>query len=185
LKQKPLIKNSAKREIRMALSFPSNRIINISILTGTLVTIAIVLYMEHVMLLSPCGLCITQRVFVILCGLTCGIAAIHNPSFSIQRLYSYSAASFCVIGSYFSIRQIWLQNLPEDQVPACGPGLTYIYQNFPMIEMFNFLLKGDGNCAEVVFRFLGIFTIPQMALIAFCFLFSVCLYTALRNSNRL
>tara|TARA_Y100000385_G_scaffold126211_1_gene131265 strand:+ start:325 stop:864 length:540 start_codon:yes stop_codon:yes gene_type:complete len=179
-----LIKNSDKKEIRVAISFPSNRVINIGIFTGTLVTIAIVLYMEHVMLLSPCGLCITQRVFVILCGLTCGIAAIHNPSFSTQRLYSFSAASFCVLGSYFSIRQIWLQNLPEDQVPACGPGLTYIYQNFPMIEMFNFLLKGDGNCAEVVFRFLGIFTIPQMALIAFFFLFSTCVFTALRSASR-
>jgi disulfide bond formation protein DsbB len=179
------MKNSTEREIEMTISIHSNRVINLGIFIGTLVTIAIVLYMEHVMLLSPCGLCITQRVFIILCGLTCGIAAIHNPSLSAQRLYSYSASSFCVIGSYFSIRQIWLQNLPEDQVPACGPGLTYIYQNFPMIEMFNFLLKGDGNCAEVVFRFLGIFTIPQMALIAFFSLFSLCLYTALRSHNSL
>ena len=51
----------------------------------------------------------------------------------------------CVFGSYFSIRQIWLQNLPEEEVPACGPGLTYIMENFPFIEMLNFLLKGDGN----------------------------------------
>ena len=49
----------------MALAIPGNRIINIDIFLTTVVTIAIALYMEHVMLLSPYGLCITQRVFFI------------------------------------------------------------------------------------------------------------------------
>ncbi|MED6333036.1 MAG: disulfide bond formation protein B, partial [Pseudomonadota bacterium] len=84
-------------------------------------------------------------------------------------------------GSYFAIRQIWLQNLPEDQVPACGPGLTYIYENFPFIELLNFLLKGDGNCAEVQFRFFGLLSIPQMAMVAFVLLFSTCMYIAFRQ----
>ncbi len=64
----------------MALAIPGNRIINIGIFLTTVVTIAIALYMEHVVLLSPCGLCITQRVFFILCGLVCLAAAIHNPA---------------------------------------------------------------------------------------------------------
>lgn len=86
----------------------------------------------------------------------------------------------CVFGSYFAGRQIWLEHLPEDQVPACGPGLTYIYDNFPFMETLNFLLKGDGNCAEVLFRFLGL-SIPEMSMIAFIGLFSLFLYMAFRN----
>lgn len=134
------------------------------------------------MLLSPCGLCITQRVFVILCGLTCLASAIHNPGLQGQKTYALLAAAMTVFGSYFAIRQIWLQHLPEDQVPACGPGLSYIYDNFPFMETLNFLLKGDGNCAEVQFRFLGIFSIPEMALIAFVILFSSCMYMAFRKT---
>ncbi len=167
----------------MAMTIPGNRLINTGIFFVCVATIGIVLYMEHVMLLSPCGLCITQRVFVILCGFVCLISAIHNPGSSGQRLYAFAAASMCVFGSYFAGRQIWLQHLPEDQVPACGPGLTYIYDNFPFMETLNFLLKGDGNCAEVVFRFLGL-SIPEMAMVAFIILFSTCMYIAFRNPSQ-
>ncbi|MSR10648.1 MAG: disulfide bond formation protein B [Gammaproteobacteria bacterium] len=165
----------------MALAIPGNRLLNLGIFITSVITIGIVLYMEHVMLLSPCGLCITQRVFVILCGVTCLAAAIHNPGAQGQKLYAFGGASMCVFGSYFAGRQIWLQNLPEDQVPACGPGLTYIYENFPIMETLSFLLKGDGNCAEVGWQFLGILSIPQLALIAFVFLFSICMFIAFRN----
>ncbi len=164
----------------MAVALPGNRIINLGVFLTCVVTIGIVLYMEHVMLLSPCGLCITQRVFVIFCGLTCLVSAIHNPGPQGQKLYAFIAAAMCVFGSYFAGRQIWLQHLPEDQVPACGPGLTYIYDNFPFIETLNFLLKGDGNCAEVQFRFLGL-SIPEMSMVAFVALFSLCLYMAFRS----
>ncbi len=80
-------------------------------------------------------------------------------------------------------RQIWLQLLPEDQVPACGPGFTYIRENFPFIELLDFLLVGDGNCAEVQFRLFGLLTIPQMAMVAFVILFSVCMYVAFRERS--
>ncbi len=165
----------------MALAIPATRIINIGVFLTCVVAIGIVLYMEHVMLLSPCGLCISQRVFIILCGVTCLASAIHNPSANGQRIYAFAGASMCIFGSYFAGRQIWLQHLPEDQVPACGPGLTYIYDNFPFIETLNFLLKGDGNCAEVQYRFLGLLSIPEMAMVAFVILFSVCMYIAFRN----
>jgi disulfide bond formation protein DsbB len=165
----------------MTLTIPDNRIINFGVFAACVVTISIVLYMEHVMLLAPCGLCITQRVFVILCGFCCLASAIHNPPFIGQRNYAFLGASMCIFGSYFALRQIWLQSLPEDQVPACGPGFTYILENFPFMDLFNFLLIGDGNCAEVKYRFLGIFTIPQMSMVAYVLLFSTCMYIAFRK----
>lgn len=167
----------------MAIAIPGNRIINSGIFLASVITIAIVLYMEHVMMLAPCGLCITQRVFIILCGSICLVSAIHNPGSKGQRNYAFVAASMCVIGSYFAGRQIWLQHLPEDQVPACGPGLTYIWENFPLYETLSFLLQGDGNCAEVQFRFLGLLSIPEMAMVAFIALFSLCLYIAFRKTS--
>jgi protein dithiol:quinone oxidoreductase len=164
-----------------SLQLPNNRILNLAIFFLCVITIAIVLYMEHVMLLSPCGLCITQRVFVVLCGFVCLASAIHNPAHKGQQIYAFTGASMCVFGSYFAIRQIWMQQLPEELVPACGPGLSYLYENFPLIETLNFLLKGDGNCAEVGWQFLGILSIPQLALIAFTVLFASCLYIAFRK----
>lgn len=163
----------------MAIAIPSNRTLNLAIFAGSVVTIAIVLYMQYAMYLPPCGLCITQRVFVILAGLICLASAIHNPGMKGEKIYALVAASMCIFGGYFAGRQIWLQHLPEDQVPACGPGLAYLYENFPIVETLNFLLQGDGNCAEVQYRFLGL-SIPEMSMVAFVALFATCLFIAFR-----
>ena len=161
---------------------PASRTLNLRIFLICTSMILIALYMEHVMMLQPCGLCITQRVFVILVGLVCLAAAIHNPASSGRRNYSLLAASLCVAGGYFAARQIWLQHLPEDEVPACGPGLSYIMDNFPLMDTLSFLLKGDGNCAEVNWRFLGIFSIAELSMIGFVCLLLICLFQALRRS---
>ncbi|MDP1930618.1 MAG: disulfide bond formation protein B [Gammaproteobacteria bacterium] len=161
---------------------PGTRTMNLLIFVACTVIILIALYMEHVMMLQPCGLCITQRIFVILCGLVCLASAIHNPSPAAVRNYALGAASMCVAGAYFAGRQIWLQHLPEDQVPACGPGLTYIMDNFPLMDTLSFLLKGDGNCAEVSWRFLGIFSIAELAMMGFAALFSICIFQAVRKT---
>lgn len=160
---------------------PGTRTMNLLIFVACTVIILIALYMEHVMMLQPCGLCITQRIFVILCGLVCLASAIHKPSRAGERNYALLAASMCVAGAYFAGRQIWLQHLPEDQVPACGPGLSYIMDNFPLMDTLSFLLRGDGNCAEVSWRFLGIFSIAELAMMGFVALFSICLFQAFRK----
>lgn len=161
---------------------PGTRTMNLLIFVACTVIILIALYMEHVMMLQPCGLCITQRIFVILCGLVCLASAIHNPSSAGVRNYAFLAAGMCVAGAYFAGRQIWLQHLPEDQVPACGPGLSYIMENFPFMDTLSFLLKGDGNCAEVSWRFLGIFSIAELSMIGFVALFSICIFQGVRKA---
>jgi protein dithiol:quinone oxidoreductase len=167
---------------RINAMMPNPRLLNLLIFIATVVIISGALYMEHVMLLEPCGLCITQRVFVIFAGLVCLAAAIHNPGNKGRRNYGYGAAAMCVAGSYFAIRQIWLQSLPEDRVPACGPGLGYMMEHFPMRDTLAFLLQGDGNCAEVHWRFLGVFSIPELALMGFIALFGLSLYQAHRSA---
>lgn len=162
---------------------PNYRLLNFLIFGASVLIIAVVLYMEHVMLLEPCGLCITQRVFVVLAGLVCLAAALHNPSPEGRRKYAMTAAAMCVAGAYFAVRQIWLTYLPEDQVPACGPGFNYVLNNFPLADTLSFLLKGDGNCAEVSWRFLGIFSIPELALIGFVALFALCLFQGFRRQH--
>ncbi len=66
-------------------------------------------------------------------------------------------------------------------MPACGPGLSYIMDNFPLMDMLSFLLKGDGNCAEVTWRFLGIFSIAELSMIGFVMLFGICIFQAVRR----
>ena len=124
-------------------------------------------YSQYVDGLEPCPLCITQRFFFFLTGVLGLIAFIHNPGVLAARIYGGFGALFAVLGGVFASRQLYLQSLPEDLVPACGPSLSYILESFPIMEALDVLMRGDGNCAEVVWTFLGI-SMPGWALIAFC-----------------
>lgn len=136
------------------------------IAAGCLSLILIGMYMQYGMKLIPCALCITQRIFIIAVGVVALGAFLHHPQGFGQKIYAGLGVIFAVVGGSFSSRQLYLQSLPEDQVPACGPDIAYMFENFPLQEAFSLLLRGDGNCAEVSWTFLGI-SIPGWTLVAF------------------
>ena len=120
-------------------------------------------YMEYVMYLEPCPLCMMQRIWVGIAGLISLGAALHGRG---VRIWSGAVAGAALIGSGFSFRQLWLQSLPPDQVPACGPGLSYMIEVFPASEVLRAMVMGTGDCAEVTWTLLGI-SIPGWVAIAF------------------
>ena len=144
-----------------------------------LIAIAI-FYFQNYLGLEPCYLCITQRVFVIAVGVIFLIAGLHNPSAKGQKIYSALAAATATIGGYFSIKQLWLQNLPEDKVPTCGPPVDYLFDAFSASEAISMLLRGDGNCAEVQWQLLGL-SMPGWVLVSFIGFAGVAVFQLLRR----
>lgn len=112
-------------------------------------------YNQYVDYLDPCPLCIFQRVVFFSMGVIALLAAIHNPKRTGQLIYSWLLVASATIGALIAGRHIWLQNLPADEVPECGPGLNYMLENFPVTEVFSTVLRGSGSCAEVLWTFLG------------------------------
>lgn len=145
---------------------PSPRTLNLLIFLAALSLIGGALFMQYAIDLEPCYLCIVQRVFVMLTGLIALLAFIHKPGNSGIRIYGALTALSAIGGGAFSIRHLWLQSLPEDLVPACGPPADYLFDALPLTEILPLLLRGDGNCAEVQWSLLGI-TIPGYTLMAF------------------
>ena len=93
------------------------------------------------------------------------IAAIHNPRPLGLKLYG-TLISLALLGSIvFAVRQLWLQSLPADQVPACGPSLDYLMDVLPLTEVLSTVFSGDGSCAEVSWSFLGL-SIPAWVIMA-------------------
>ncbi len=90
------------------------------------------LYAQHVLLLDPCPLCVFQRVAVISIGIVFLIVALHDPSRWGRRVYSVFLALFAAGGAGVAAWHVRLQNLPASEVPACGPGLDYMLENFPV-----------------------------------------------------
>ena len=161
---------------------PSARNINWLIGFGCMFLMGVALYMEHMMHLEPCPLCIFQRVAVITAGLIALAAALHNPGTLGIRVYGLMVALASIIGGALSTRQLYLQSLPEDQVPACGPGLDYLLDVFPMQDVIRMVFEGDGSCAEVVWSFLGI-SIPGWTLVGFVGLIVLGLFQAFRKTD--
>jgi len=122
------------------------------------------LYLEYVLRQDPCPLCMVQRVIFIVIGMLFFIAMLHNPGRTGSKLYAVLIGLFSVFGIGVASRHIWIQHLPKDKVPACGPGLDYMLQNFPMSDVLKELMHGSGECAEKGWTFLTL-GIPEWSLI--------------------
>ncbi|MBI4808914.1 MAG: disulfide bond formation protein B [Nitrosomonadales bacterium] len=122
------------------------------------------LYLQYVLRLEPCPLCMIQRVIFIAIGLLFLIAALHNPKQTGAKLYSILIALVSLSGVAVAARHIWIQHLPKDQVPGCGPGLDYMLKNFPLSDVWQELLHGSGECAEKSWSFLAL-GIPEWSLV--------------------
>jgi len=123
------------------------------------------LYAQHGLGMEPCPLCIFQRVAVIGLGVIFLIATIHGAGPTGRRVYAGLLAIVALLGVGVAGRHVWLQNLPKDQVPACGPGLDFMLDTFPLLEVLDIVLNGSGECAEVSWRLIGL-TMPAWTLIA-------------------
>jgi disulfide bond formation protein DsbB len=106
--------------------------------------------------LDPCPLCIFQRVAVIAAGIVFLLAFIHNPGRTGASIYAALIVVAAATGLAFAGRQVWLQSLPKDQVPACGMGLSYMLDSFPLLDVVKKVFAGSGECAEKAWVFLGL-----------------------------
>jgi disulfide bond formation protein DsbB len=122
------------------------------------------LFQQHVMGLEPCPMCVFQRVAVIGLGIIFAIAFLHAPGVLGSRLYGLLLLVPGIFGGAVAIRHVWLQSLPPDQVPECGPGLNYMLDTFPLSDTLKMVFQGSGECAKVVWSFLGL-SMPAWVLI--------------------
>ncbi|MDZ7786640.1 MAG: disulfide bond formation protein B [Halofilum sp. (in: g-proteobacteria)] len=133
-----------------------------------------ILWLQQGLGLEPCPLCVLDRVAFALAGVVLLLAALHGPARTGRRVYAALALLPLAFGLAVAGRHVWLQHLPEEQVPACGPSLDYILENFPLQRALDLVLRGSGSCAQVQWRFLGL-SIPEwtLALFALLALFAV------------
>ena len=114
------------------------------------------LYLQYFEQQEPCPLCILQRIAFIAMIAVFAIAALHGPRRGGAIAYSTLLFVFAGAGAAIAGRQVWLQHLPPSRVPACGPGLEYMFERFPLSEALGRVLAGSGECAEVGWKFLGL-----------------------------
>ena len=113
-------------------------------------------WLEHIEGLSPCPLCMFQRVAVVAIGLIFLAGAFHDPGRVGAWIYAGLLFVASGAGAALATRQVWLQSLPKDQVPACGMGLSYMMDTLPFVDVIRRVLEGSGECADKGWVFLGL-----------------------------
>ena len=158
-------------EQRMTL--PASRPLYLIAFILCVLLLATAYYMEYVMGLLPCPLCIVQRFAFVLLGLLSLAAVLHNPqprSGRKRRLgargYALGVTLRAACGGATAGRQVWLQHQPSDQLPSCLPSLDYMIDVLPIVEMLTLLFSGTADCAKVTWTFLGL-SIAECTLLAF------------------
>ena len=130
-------------------------------------------FLQRYMGFTPCPLCIFQRIGLIVMGVFALIAALFHPKSMAVRLVLW-LGSLVGIGwsTVVAGRHFWLQHLPADQVPSCGPGLDYWLDTLPILQVFKEVFAGSGECAAIDWTFMGL-SIPEQSLILFSLLLVV------------
>ena len=131
--------------------------------------------------LEPCPLCIFQRIAFAALGLVFLIGAVHAPVGKARGAYGVLAMLAAGAGAAIAGRHVWLQNLPPDQVPKCGPALDYMLDAMPIAGVIRKVLTGSGECAKVDWSFLGL-SMPAWTLACFLLLAGWAAFAAFRRA---
>lgn len=128
--------------------------------------LAFALVLQYGFGLEPCPLCTFQRVAVLAALVPLIIGALHNPRGWGGSLYGLLALIGAGAGIFLAGRHVWLQHLPADQVPSCGPGLDYMMEVLPLKSVIATVLSSSGECADIEGSFLGV-SLPGWTLLGF------------------
>ncbi|ASQ45056.1 disulfide bond formation protein B [Legionella clemsonensis] len=125
-------------------------------------------YFQYIAGLAPCPLCLMQRLCVFLLVVV-GFVGLLINYLKAGKLLAVLQIGVALGGLFFAGRQLWLQSLPGDQMPACLPELDILVRYFPWRDVFHALLWGAGDCAEISWKWLGL-TMPGWAALYFLFM---------------
>ena len=153
---------------------------------GFLVCVALfafALYLQYYEQQEPCPLCILQRIAFTGLAVVFLVAALHGPGRIGSVVYSGMLFILAGIGAAIASRHVWLQHLPKNQVPECGPGVEYMLRKFSLGQTLEKILAGSGECAEVGWTFLGL-SIAGWSLLWFVLLGAFAVFLAMISMRR-
>jgi len=134
------------------------------VLAICLALLGVAYYSQFGLGLEPCPLCILQRFAFIIIALGALAGVIHGGRGMLRWLWAAIIFGGGIWGVVTAGRHLWLQHLPPDQVPECGPGFDFMLEYFSLFEAVREAFTGSGECAEIDWTFLGL-SMPGWTLI--------------------
>ena len=120
---------------------------------GCVALLAFGLYLQHVVGLEPCPMCIVQRYVLVLIAIVAGSTAATNKK-GLLIMGSGLLVLLSGSGAFVAARQSWLQWYPPE-FASCGRDLYGMIETFPLQRVIPMIFKGSGDCSKVDWTFLG------------------------------
>ena len=111
------------------------------------------MYLQHVVGLEPCPMCIVQRYALILVAVCAALTAASSRK-GLHIGGGVLLTVFAVLGAYVAARQSWLQWYPPEVV-SCGRDLYGMIETFPLKRALPMIFRGGGDCSKIDWTFLG------------------------------
>jgi len=114
------------------------------------------LYLQHVVGLVPCPMCIVQRYALVLVAIIAALTgAIGRKSLQMAGSLLMLAVAVAGFGAFTAARQSWLQWFPPE-VASCGRDFYGMIETFPLQRVVPMIFKGSGDCTKIDWTFLGL-----------------------------
>ena len=137
-----------------------------------------ILYLQQVVGLEPCPMCIVQRYALILVALVAGVASL-LPGRRGRQVSVGAMGALAAGGAFVAARQSFLQwNPPE--IMSCGRDFYGMIESFPLKRAIPMIFKGSGDCSAVDWTFLGL-TIANWSFLCFAGIVALSLLLLLRK----
>jgi disulfide bond formation protein DsbB len=150
------------------------------VLFGSVAMLAFGLYLQHVVGLEPCPMCIVQRYALLLVALVAGLTALFSGRAVLMvgsGLLLFSAG----LGAFVAARQSWLQWYPPE-VASCGRDFYGMIETFPLQRAIPMIFKGSGDCSVIDWTFLGL-SIANWSFLSFVAICLIALALMLRLAS--
>ncbi|MBK5509223.1 MULTISPECIES: disulfide bond formation protein B [unclassified Pseudomonas] len=137
-------------------------------------------YLEYVVGLKPCGLCLLQRGCLALLLVVYLVASVHGPRRFGSFVYWLLGLSASLGGTVAAWRQVLLQSDPQQQLSLCSPNLEAWFGSMPWGCAVQRLFKGTDDCAEISWTLFDL-SIPEWSLLFFVAMLILGIYQLLRH----
>ena len=111
------------------------------------------MYLQHVVGLEPCPMCIVQRYALIGVAIFTALASARGQKGWWMTMTALALLS-SGFGAFVAARQSWLQWYPPE-IATCGRDFYGMIENYPISRAIPMIFRGSGDCAATDWTFLG------------------------------
>jgi disulfide bond formation protein DsbB len=122
------------------------------------------LYLQYVVGLLPCPLCVMQRMGLLSAALFALLAAFAGRGFA-RPVLGMLALLCALAGAGVSAWHAWLLAHPPETL-GCGRPFEWFSDDFPLVVWLPKLFRGDGDCLDISWNLFGL-GVPHLAGLAY------------------